>query len=98
MRKNVHLNIIILLMNAFLTKKIKGNFFEKEYLKRLRYIRDNEIRFESEIEGVLSDIWCDVDAFVFDAKLYDPDEGDIDEIELRRRVKLNLKKLKELIK
>src|SRR3989344_5011171 len=103
--KNVDLRNAINLLKKFSNNKLKGNKFEKEYIKLWRKIRDKHVCFTDNIHDILDETWSEVDAFVSNRRLLHNIKRDkrspgehIDEKELRKRVKKILIKLKNVTK
>ena len=80
------------LLSSFVKNDISAVDFESQYLSL--YKGDTNL-FSDEEFLILDELFGDVDAFVGDPNLRDP--GDLDEVELHKRVMLALEKLTGIV-
>jgi hypothetical protein len=83
----------ITLLSAFVEQGMPGAEFERRYYQ-LEATMD--LAWTEEEFAVLDQLFGDVDAYVPDPSLAEPDKGDLDEAEIRRRAARALDQLRRL--
>jgi uncharacterized membrane protein len=89
------LNKIIVLMELYVNNKISAQTFKNKYFTIRRKMRDDNISFPETTEQILDKTFSDCDLYEKNISLRG--KYTIDEAELSRYIKENLKNLKKLI-
>lgn len=89
---NKSLKDFIGLIYLFVNREISGEQFQEKYLQY--FLRENPYE-EGSVYEILNDVFWDVEDFVSDSNLLD--DGDIDELELRKRCDINLNLLNKIL-
>lgn len=83
----------ISLLSAFVERGMPGPEFEQRHYQ---YEASTDVAWTKDEFAVLDQLLGDVDAYVPDRSLAEPDKGDLDEAELRRRAAGALNLLRNL--
>jgi hypothetical protein len=81
------------LLESFASDQLAAPVFEQQFLERYQA---DPFLWSEPVFGILDRVFADVDAYVADEDLRDPDDGDLDDEGLRASARAALEQLSEL--